>query len=350
MKEDAKTRQELHTLDDKVRKLIRSHADYQHHVQETQRLLNSGETLDDESRARIRELVLQLRLDNEAVIPKLIQMHKSFCLALGIDAMKSELTNLERLKYSLGSDDVVLELTQLHDLMDKLEHVYTVGEKVRRAQERQRKLLRKLLERLREQLELQSDLQEDVERLERELDVDAYKARTGKYWDRREQQRFIDAVEHQLTHALELQTLFHYSVDQLTESFQEYGNIPKFGLIYDYLAGLKGPISRFHLAYQNGIGVVNQITQQLDLNVPSQNNELVDVKQRIHNLSNRLQKTQQQQQQLLLSANNQQQQLKSLTTKLSQHPSPQQQPTVNPSDESNLQQRMNLRRTLKLFP
>jgi len=68
---------------------------------------------------------------------------------------------------------------------------------------------------------------------------------------------------------VELQANFSFSIEQLTESIQVYAGSPKFGIIYDYLAGIKGPISRFHMAELSGIGktqgLLNQLSNSLGL-------------------------------------------------------------------------------------
>ena len=281
-------------LESQVKEVFQTQEKIQTSLQEVQKHIGEGIPEDDPILDHFRHLTMQLRLDNEDVILSLLQMNKSYCVALGIDPLKSEATNLERMNYLLGEENVKLELTSLHNLMDKLERTLTMSEKLTRAQENQRKEHRRLMERMRDWCLGHPDCQAEGEKLAAELAA-TNSPELSHGWDETAPTRSITKVEHELATALELQTQFQFSIEQLTESFESCASLPKFGLIFDYLAGLEGPVSRFYQAYQNGLSIFGSISQSLN----AHKNDLIDSKQHIAGLMNRLNSAYQQQRQLL---------------------------------------------------
>jgi len=337
------------SLDAKVRQVFRLHENLQHALAHAEKTLAASDPLDDETRDRFRQLVLQLRLDNEDTLRALIMLHNNYCMALGINPLNSELTNLERLQYSLGDENVTLELTWLHDLIDKMEQTFAIGDKLRRAEERQRKLQRQLLEKLRHLFTKHPEFQAEGEALSKEL---AHEARLDRgNWDPA-LTRSMEGIEHDFLFAAELELQLQFSVEQLSELLHQYVGLPQFGLIHDYLAGLQGPISQFLMAYQSGLGVINKLANLVTLK-KTHSNELTNIKQQIVELTVRLENAQKQQRASLMKTLNQQQHLQALSNRLQHkidHPSPQLSPTVTPTDEQQLESRMQLRRTLRMFP
>lgn len=337
-------------IDAKVHRMFRLQSDLFHHIKHLSGSLQAVEPGDDETRDRFHQLVLQLRLDNEDTLKALISLHNSYCSALGVSALNSELTNLERLQYSLGEDSVKLELTWLHDLVDKLEATFSLTDKLLKAQERQRKLQRQLLEKLKLLFDHDPEFQAEAQYLEHELAEDARLERTQ--WEGETPAKSLEGIEHELTTALELSTQFQFSVEQLTEAFHAFGGLPKFGLIHDYLAGLEGPLSRFFMAYQNGLSQVEKLGHLVTVRKTHSQN-LAPANEQLAKLTHRLEQSQRMQRASLMKAMNQQQHLQAITARLEHRlhqPILQSRPTVTPPQEDQLSERMQLRRTLRMFP
>lgn len=241
-------------IDDRLRLAMRQQQRLHTDLDEMSSALMTQEQ-DEESLMSVHRLVLQYRLDQQNVIKGLLKLHRNLCLALGIDPLASHATNLNRAADALGHGDVQHELALLQHLSSKLEHALSLSEKSKRQQLREKQLLARLMRKFKRYLNNRSTSSDDLT-IENDYDTVDLK-------DSPRQQRKREASPHAMKHAIELQANFSYSIEQLTESIQVYAGSPKFGIIYDYLAGLKGPISRFHLAEQSGIAKTTALLNQL---------------------------------------------------------------------------------------
>lgn len=197
----------------------------------------------------LRYQVLQLRLDQEDVFKVLIRLHHNFCMAIGIDPKSSEERNLVHLQQLLGEENFKYLLSLLGNLVSKLSQAWNLQNK-KQQQVMARKNLSKQQGSTTETLEFEAEFAEDA-------DVNVVQEQQMKGSS-------IDAYEHELSMVTDLQAYFQYSMEQLTEALQAYEGIPKFGLIYDYIAGLQGPVSNFHTAFQSGLGYINHLMNSLN--------------------------------------------------------------------------------------
>ena len=204
---------------------------------------------DDAYGRRFRVLLLQLRLDTQDNLAILLQFNKSLCLALGIDHLNDAERNLERLAYALGDNTLHLQLHVLSALIDSLNKSEAFNEKLHRAKAHEKRLLERILHRLKHKGEVDASFLEDGADLGEEAI---------------EEDEAGEAVEKELKESIDVQECFREEVEQLTEAWQVYaGGIPRYGLIHDYHAGLKGPIDEFYQACLHGLGMVSYLEETL---------------------------------------------------------------------------------------
>jgi hypothetical protein len=110
-------------------------------------------------------------------------------------------------------------------------------------------------------------LQELVKHLRNEYSSDAVSESQEETFNAEKKQSYdletIKEIEHELHEAAELQAMFQYSLEQLTEAFQAIAGSPKLGIVYNYIASLEGPVSRFFIAEQNGIKLIETLSKDL---------------------------------------------------------------------------------------
>lgn len=289
--------------------------------------LQSGEELDEEDAHRMLRLVLQYRLDTIDSIKKLLHMNKALCHAIGIDENNSMKKNLDLAAFQLGEDNLLRELTLLSGLWRELNKALAMTEKGLRLQAEEKKRHQKILDKVAERAGLSKDKKEA--------------SKTSKKMTRRERE-MLYSVKDALGHS----EYFKLNLEQLTEAYHHFGGLPKFGLIYDYLAGLKGPISQFHTALQHGIGqsqsLVKALSNQLNLS-----NDKLTVSRLVHDLNNSLSKHISQQKQLLQTEQNQKAHWRQLNHQLDPNAHPKPKPEAEPSQRFS--HAMSLRRTLNIF-
>lgn len=240
MSSDEKKVQELDAL---FRKALEHQSISIKHLERVSHELESGVTYDDDDSHKMLRLVLQYRLDTIDSIKKLLAMNKGLCHALGIDEHNSMKKNLDVAAYLLGEDSLLRELTFLAGLWRQLNKVLALTEKSLRLQQEEKKLHERILDKIKNRLG---------------KTVDEKPAKLDKKLTAKERELFY-SLKDALGHA----EYFRLNIEQLTEAYHHYGGIPKFGLIYDYLAGLKGPVSQFQMAIQHGIGLSKVLSDKL---------------------------------------------------------------------------------------
>lgn len=303
---------------------------------------------DPEQTYKIKRLVLQYRLDNEDVIHTLLNLHKSLCQAVGIEPINDARVNLENAANAIGSIALKEELSMLGHLLEQLEKSCDAANKLKSKRIAERKLIERLLKKWQERQGLHLDFFDQQDN-ETELDADARKARTQKY---SRTQGIVDGIEHELHSAVELQAYFQFSIAQLTEAYQAYEGLPKFGIIYDYLAGLQGPVSRFFMAQQNGLNLINNISLQFSIALGlDKHTEIRNTRRYLQKLINKTQNVINLQKSLNQEQYNRLNHLKRLDQELKNKVSRAPQPQTNPneSNQAALEHDRLARRTMPFF-
>lgn len=193
----------LDNLSRPVKEASKSIADMQHLL--TSLVKESGtEILSPEEEARSLQLILAYRLSNQDALVSLLKLDKHLLYILGIQPQHSEKTNLERITYALGSDD----LKQiLHALNQLLEHLLRIAQR----HQNQKK-------------EHPKQKQEKICKIIKGLKEISFK-----------------------------QSLFLNSILTLEKNVTEIITLEAIGPIRDHIAALRGPISQFYQAIQHGL-------------------------------------------------------------------------------------------------
>src|SRR3990167_4753342 len=174
------------------------------------------------------QLVLQYRLSNLDAIRALFQCQQGLWQILGITASTSAEVNYERLAYALGSDDLHFLLSMLNQLADAL--LKLIGRIERKNQNKKR------------------------EGLERR-----------KQYSNQPAGRIETKAHTYLQNAVDKQAVFIAEIRDLTQSLQGIEGAPDIGEVLDEIGCLKGPISRFYIALQNGMVLAGSLYQQLSV-------------------------------------------------------------------------------------
>lgn len=172
--------------------------------------------LDDVEIIRTMQLVLQYRLDTQGALYQLAKLQQYLLQLLGIEAKHSAEFNIERLAYALGSEDLHQILNLLNNLVDALLRIIT-------HYQHQQALDRK------------------------------------KTQERLKKTKFVEAM----VQVIEKQKSFTTSINQLKLALEDIGGAPQAGVLYNHIAALEGPISRFELALQHGLILSGGFYQQL---------------------------------------------------------------------------------------
>lgn len=206
----------------------------------------------DDERERLLELTLQLRIDALHTIEALMNLNTSYCQVIGIDSRNTQAQNLERLQFALGKENISNIVQNLLRLITDLESSIHLQERQLLAERKLRKRLRKLFREQEEQ-----EQQEELEAKEEQDEEHAFRHDVPH--------SKIESLAILFHHAQHAQAYFHLSIEQLTEAMHRYGGLPKYGLVFNHIASLEGPINRFYLAAQHGLGLIQSIfsrTQQ----------------------------------------------------------------------------------------
>ena len=189
-------------------------------------------TIIDESsidRARSLQLLLQYRLDCQDALHNVLRVEHGLLQVLGISPHHSSKINLERIAYAIGQDDVKHMLHTFSDLIDALLKIAN----------RHKKLSDKLQKRRSRQHHIASS---------------AYSKQFNK----------------QLNKAIELQKKFIALSLLIKNDLDSLNKYCAYGPVLDHTAALRGPISQFHQALENGLAQSNElyktINQDISLN------------------------------------------------------------------------------------
>lgn len=180
---------------------------------------DNTDIMSPETEAKCLQLILEYRLSNQDALVSLLNIDNHLLYILGIQPQHSAQTNLERLTYALGSDDLKQILHALSQLVDHLSRI------AQRYQTQQRKG------------------RQNTQKPERVI-----KMVQGMQAIRLKQLAFLNKI-----HALEkdiAQRLKYESV----------------GPIYDHIAALRGPISQFYQAMLHGLDQTQQLYKHVNKN------------------------------------------------------------------------------------
>ena len=193
-----------------------------HFQGEFQTLVIDDESLDDA--LLVFDLVLQLRLDTQDVLAQLLKADASLWQILGISPTGSGAINIERLKFALGSEDYRYTLMRLNQLMQSLKRL----------------IHRKRLS-------------------EKSIVEVKFKHKKTKFGVK------LEKTATHLAHARQYVGALKFSLKQLTEQLEAIEGSPNLEIFYDHINALQGPVSRFHQAMLNGLGLTENIYESLNL-------------------------------------------------------------------------------------
>lgn len=199
--------------------------------------------------------ILQLRMDQIDLLKSLSKLNKSYTQALGIDPLADQSRNLDHLLSELGHEGIKDVLGYLSSLLHLLEGLGGDVDKAKR--EVDKKHLKKILELLKQYEPYESKEPGEKQKKDKKAGRKFEKTKKAVKYGH------IHSIEHDLHEALELQSNFQHSIEQLTEAFHKYSGLPEFGIFYDYVATLKGPISRFSEATRHGVTTVKSFAERL---------------------------------------------------------------------------------------
>lgn len=186
----------------------------------------TGEGGSDVGRLRTLQLVLQFRLDTQDALQHLFQYSQSVWQIIGVSSQYSKNTNLERLAFALGAEDLHHTLSLLNQLIDKLLLV----------------------------LQRYQSNQASQHRVPANRKSAALKAppTTSRMY-----QKMVCCLDNQKS--------FNFILNQLTNSLEAIQVQEDMGAeVLDCICKLEGPISHFHQALQNGLVVSAGLYQQLE--------------------------------------------------------------------------------------
>lgn len=249
--------QQVLELDKPLREALSTQKSYLKKLKDIVIMLEEDGLLDETHSTHLYRLVLQHRLDKESVIKNILLANKQLCLALGVEEHGSLKQNTDALVTQLGTDTFFKELSLLSHLVDKLNRALSLLEETKKVQEKEKELFKRLLEKMKRLFSKKEGITLDNPSKEIRLEnVHSFEEKVAL---------FGDSIAHELSFAAGLQAYFSLSIEQLTEAYHAWAGAPKFGVVYDYLAGLKGPFSELTKNIKEGIALTDQILQKLSL-------------------------------------------------------------------------------------
>lgn len=175
----------------------------------------------NEDTIQLVQLVLQYRLDSQTALARLFQVNKLLFQILGIEPQSSFNVNLERMAYALGSNDLHHVLYSLSQLVNSLS-----------------------------------------------LIANRYKKTLGKEYQQKQNaqsQQKHPKLYGKLQKAITFQKHFTYLIEKMSDSLHELKKGDIIGPILDHIAALRGPISQFFQAEQNGLELSYNLYQQINV-------------------------------------------------------------------------------------
>jgi hypothetical protein len=179
----------------------------------------------DNEMLHMLQLMLQFRLDTQDALRRLFQYSQGLWQILGLSPKNAVNTNMERLIFALGSEDLHHALSMLNQLIEALLRVL---QRLQLNQSAQRK----------------SALSRNRALMQRA-------PTTSK------------SYQH-LVHVVDSQKSFIFILNQLTNSLVTLEAEPAIGPVLDYISRLEGPVSHFHQALLNGLELSAGLYQQME--------------------------------------------------------------------------------------
>ena len=164
--------------------------------------------------AGLLQLVLQFRLDTQNALAKLLQIEHGLLHILGIAPLESSKTNIERMKFALGNDD-------LHHILHALSQLIYA--------------LLNIANRYQKNLDNISRQKQKQRTLTTPADVSLIPDWSPEYIEHKER----------LESAILKQTIFVASIEEFEKSMDEWNKLEPSDAILAYIAGLRGPISQY---------------------------------------------------------------------------------------------------------
>lgn len=192
---------------------------------------------------RLRNKILQLRLDQRDVLLVLMRLQHNLCMALGLDPKSSEHHNLERLMLRVGDENSKHQIFSLAYLSKKIAESYP---------NKEQRIVPKPSKKIEDDDEENDDTEADS-------------------------QENIIACEQEFNQIAESSAYFQYSLEQLNEVLRCNESLPPFGVIYTYVATLQGPVSRFHMAIQSGLGHLDSLLKKFDFLLSNTMQETLEI-------------------------------------------------------------------------
>lgn len=176
------------------------------------------EAMPFEVQARLLQLTLDYRLNSQDALVALLNLDHHLLYLLGIQPQHSNKTNMERLSFALGSDD-------LHQILHALSHLVDY------------------LLRIARRYQLQEEQQKNPQMQKQNKSPPLLKHLKALC----QQQKIIVSLIVELNTRIEL--LIKYEA---------------LGPVYDHIAAIRGPISRFYQAQLNGLDQGKELYQQIN--------------------------------------------------------------------------------------
>ncbi|RUR09616.1 hypothetical protein [Legionella septentrionalis] len=176
-------------------------------------------------RVQTLQLILQYRLDTQDALLRLLHIEQTLLQVLGIAPQHSSRINMERIAFALGHDDLRHILHALSQLIDSLAKIANrMGSR----------------ERFTDQVTHQQALKAS--------------------------NRYLKFQE-RLQSAAEQQKRFVITLDDIHRNIKELVKREAIGPVLDHIAALRGPISQFFQAVQNGLGLSHALYEKTNKNM-----------------------------------------------------------------------------------
>ncbi len=166
---------------------------------------------------RTFQLILQYRLDTQSTLRQLSSMQNYLRQLLGIETLHSIDLNIERMEYALGNEDLHHILAMLNKLVDALLSIVA------------------------------QNIPHHI--IEKKKSLESSK-----------KHKLFELI----ARVIEKQKAFVSTIDELRHSLEDQGEAPYPRIVYDHIAALEGPISRFYQALQHGLILSASLYQQMD--------------------------------------------------------------------------------------
>lgn len=214
-------------MEDATKDLAQSQAIIQTLLKNPSPFLPTEEEEDTGDATDAFQLILQYRLDTQEALTMLLQVDHSLLHVLGIDRHHSALLNFERMRFALGKDDLQYVLHTLSRLLHALQKVS------------QRTLKQKTA---------------------------TFQKKHDKTSSKYVRDQFIDRLQKAITLQHGCQVVFKKMEVTIKELLRLQATSP----VLDNIAALRGPISQFYQALQNGLEPTYQLYKTVLQAIPGQ--------------------------------------------------------------------------------